>query len=126
MIRRIAVYLTLVCYGAIALAGQGLHSFVCEHADAHDGLQGGLLAGSGAFADQTPGVCAPSQDDDGCHHDADSCAICQHHSLGQIFVAAPPVEFLLALCELLSPPAPESADSPALFSPAQPRAQPVV
>jgi hypothetical protein len=117
MFRRFAIWLTLGCYGVIALAGQGLHSFVCEHGDHH--AQAKAISG----AERTV---IESDDGDCCHHDPDSCAICQHHSLGQIFVAAPPVEIVLAVCEHLSPPAPEVVYCPALVSPAQPRAPPTV
>ncbi len=121
MFRRLAIWMTLGCYGVVALVGQGLHSFACEHHDQH---QHGIVA---AHEISTAGQnIVESDDGDCCHHDADSCAICQHHSLGQIFLATPPVEILLAVCELLSPPVPESADCPALFSLAQPRAPPTV
>ena len=113
MIRRSVARLTLVCYSAIALCGQGLHSLIEEHGHAH--LE------RNAFAIPA-GIESPSDD---CHHDSDTCAICQHHSLGQILVAPVPVESGLEVCEAIVPRAPQFVVCQAHFSPAQPRAPPI-
>jgi hypothetical protein len=138
---RFAAKLTLVCYSAIALGGQGLHLLQHEHGhDDHDDHPPALVAanhdGAGhqctddaqTLAERVaPGqhkaVVSDSHEDR--DHDNEHCAVCQHHSLGQLFVAAAPVEFVLGVCALLSTPAPQTIVCPALFSPAQPRAPPI-
>jgi hypothetical protein len=148
MFRRLAIWMTLGCYGSIALAGQGLHALVCEHGEEHRQVTAdprtvsekgtvpffsprpSAADGAREKLGQSPTVLSrnamEADDGDACHHDADSCAICQHHSLGQVFVAAAPVEILLDVCEHLSPPAPQPVHCAALVSAAQPRAPPVV
>jgi hypothetical protein len=118
MPRKFAIQLTLFCYVAIALGGQGLHVFLHDHE--HDEAEHPATAVSAGLSSQ-PTFC-PSHDDD---HDCDHCAVCQHHSLGQLFIAAPPAEILLSMRELLSAHAPQCIPQPALFSPAQPRAPPI-
>jgi hypothetical protein len=125
MFHRFAVRLTLACYGLIAVFGQGLHCWL-EHDDdgelAHAQVAVVAAAEIGSTAD---GML--SAGDGGQHHghDEHDCSICQHHSLGQLFVAAAPAETALAACGFVSSSAHESAHCPALFSPAQPRAPPV-
>jgi hypothetical protein len=129
MNRRVTSWLTLGCYSAIALLGQGLHAWIHDGCDEHEHsstaaavtpLVGYLADGAGArISDGTT-------DDDCCQHDAEHCAICQHHSLGQIFAATPPVQGAPEVCELLSDVAPEAVNCPALYTPAQPRAPPTV
>jgi hypothetical protein len=123
MVRAFTVRFVLICYSVIALCGQGLHAWI-EHDDCHADHEGSIVsAGDGLFSADQFVVQAP----DNCsHHDCEHCAVCQHHSLGQIFVATPPLETALAVCELLSPQAPEAVVSTAHFSPAQPRAPPSV
>jgi hypothetical protein len=125
MFHRFTARLMLACYGLIAAFGQGLH-FWLEHDDA-DGPDHSpaavVVAEIGSPAD---GV--PSAKPDGQHHghDEHDCSICQHHSLGQIFIATPPAETALAACGFVSSCAQEAVYCPALFSPAQPRAPPMV
>jgi len=113
MIRRFVARFTLVCYGAIALWGQGLHCLIEEHGHAH--LACNSLSNLAAIE-------SPS---DQCHHDCDTCAICQHHSLGQIFVAPVPVESGQDVCEGIASSVPQIVICQAHFSLAQPRAPPV-
>ena len=115
MLRRFALCATLLCYGVISLFGQGLHEWI-EHAGDDDGA---TLASAAApvsaglhFSGERPGHG---------EHDSEHCPICQLQSMGQLFVATGPALVLLGQCELLSPPAPDSIDCPALFSVAQPR-----
>ena len=117
MFRRLAIRTTLLAYSVIALFGQGLHEWI-EHDDndAHPAVVVTVCQSS------SPSIAAPLHG--GCEHDAEHCAICQLHSQGQFFVATPPLEILLAVCELLSSPAPAAVICPAHFSPAQPRAPP--
>jgi hypothetical protein len=125
MFHRFAVRLTLACYGLIAVFGQGLH-FWLEHDDdigpAHGTVALVAAAEIGSTAD---GVLSAGAGGQHHGHDEHDCSICQHHSLGQLFVAAPPAETALAACGFLSSSARESAHCPALFSPAQPRAPPI-
>lgn len=115
MFHRLAVRTTLLCYSVIALFGQGLHEWLEHDDDLPVAVAVNVHSLSG------PQVTAADQHDE---HDCDHCAICQHQSQGQFFVPAPPLEILLAVCELLSTPAPEAVVCPAHFSPAQPRAPP--
>jgi hypothetical protein len=128
MIRRATTSLTLALYGVIALAGQGLHAWVHEDCDHHGGPAAAVCGVSGGLqfdGDAKPQAAVSGQADDDCQHDPDHCAICQHQALGQFFVATPPVQAALDVCELLSPLAPEAVVCPVLFSVAQPRAPPV-
>ena len=120
MFRRLLVRLTLACYSAIALFGQGLHCWTEEGAEACTGHH---LAGKASPADlfghtlQSP--------DESCRHDGDSCAVCQHQSLSQILVAPAPIENTLDVCEILKSHVRPAVVGPALFSCAQPRAPPL-
>ncbi len=118
MLRKLTLRVMLLCYGTVALAGQGLHLLVHEHE--RDGDEHAPVV---AAADplQQPAA-SHSHDDD---HDCDHCAVCQYHSLGQLFVAAPPTEIVLGLCQLLNTAAPQRIRQPAIYSPAQPRAPPI-
>jgi hypothetical protein len=123
MVRAITVRLVLICYSVIALVGQGLHAWI-EHDDCH-GMHDAVVVSAIDAADSADQLVVHAPD--GCaDHDCEHCAVCQHHSLGQIFVAAPPVHSVLALCELLSPHAPETVVWTAHFSLARPRAPPAV
>ncbi len=118
MIRRFAFVLALASYGIVAVGGQGLHLLMHDHGDGDDhepSLSGTLDAASPAA----------SHSHDDCDHDSEHCAVCQYHSLGQLFIATPPAQVVLGVCELLDSIAPEVVVSPALFSPAQPRAPPM-
>ena len=117
MFHRLAIRTTLLCYSVIALFGQGLHEWI-EHDD--DDAQPEVAVSTC----HSPGPYVLAAEHGGCEHDCDHCAICQHQAQGQFFVAAPPLEILLAVCELLSSHAPEAVICPAHFSPAQPRAPP--
>ena len=119
MIRRISIYLTLIGYGVVALAGQGLHALEHLHAehDQIDQLSGSAELSSLADAGPAAGAvigCQTDDDGDGCHHDAEHCAICQHHSLGQIFTALPPLAMAAELRGILSDVAPEAVICPVL------------
>jgi hypothetical protein len=116
----------LACYGLIAVFGQGLH-FWLEHDDDGELAHGGAAVVAVGETDSTVNRIR-SADSDGQHHghDEHDCSICQHHSLGQFFVAAPPVETALVACGFVSSAGHESAHCPALFSPAQPRAPPAI
>ncbi len=118
MFHRFAVRTVLLCYGVIALFGQGLHEWI-EHDD-DDAPPVAVVS-----ACQSSGPHLSAAEHGGCEHDCDHCAICQHQAQGQFFVATPPLGILLAVRELLSSPAPEAVVCPAHFSPAQPRAPPV-
>jgi hypothetical protein len=119
MLRKLAIRATLFSYSVIALFGQGLHEWMEHDDDASEQAASVAVCVESSNALQLSGS-------ETHEHDCDHCAICQHHSLGQIFVAAPPAEIVLGVCELLSPPVPEPVVCPAHFSPAQPRAPPVV
>jgi hypothetical protein len=129
MFHRVTTSLMLACYSVIALFGQGLHSFMEAHADVaadHHRLPSVAslhVAECGAGTIREVAIDSP---DNHSEHDCDHCAICQHQSLGQIFVATPPVKIVLAACDYHSLPAPKSVLGPALFSVAQPRAPPAV
>src|SRR5215510_11934942 len=112
MMRRFLARMILTCYGAIALCGQGLHCCVAEHGHAHPA------------SDLRSDVAALDSPDDDCHHDSDTCSICQHHSLGQIVALPVPVENGLDVCQAITPIAPQAVFCVAHFSPAQPRAPP--
>jgi hypothetical protein len=120
MFQRFAIRMTLLCYSVIALFGQQLHEWI-EHDDGDE-----HPAAVVAVFSPSSGPQIAADQPNGCEHDCDHCAICQHQSLGQIFVATPPLEILLGVRELLSLPAPEPVVCPAHFSPAQPRAPPNV
>ena len=119
MFHRFKIWLTLVCYGAIALGGQGWHLLQHDHGpDDHEIVEShGSHGSAGHFSlDHSP---------DDCDHDSEHCAVCQHHSLGQLFIATPPAQVVLGVCELLDSAAPDVVVCPALFSSAQPRAPPI-
>jgi hypothetical protein len=147
MIRFLAARLMLVCYSAIALTGQGLHAWTDNHEHCPEAAESiasattcGHSHGSHSHCGHHHGSCHTQvaakktinrSHQSGWHspghfHDCDHCAVCQHQSLGQIFVAAPPAEIVLAACEQLSEHALDAFICPALFSPAQPRAPPAV
>jgi hypothetical protein len=138
MVRFLAARLILIAYSVTALAGQGLHAWIddcdgCQEAvsvhdgHSHDGHAHGHHHHDADVAQATnkhsheAGFHSPSHS-----HDCDHCAICQHQSLGQMFIAEPPAELVLAVCEQFSDHAPAAIACPALFSPAQPRAPPTV
>jgi hypothetical protein len=134
MLKRLTASLILVCYSVIALFGQGLHAWLHDHGNEHrESHSLALMLPIGSVELETNRTCAgttghitlDSADDDCSEHDADHCAICQHHSLGQIFVATLPTRIVLARCALLSTPAPDLIVCPTLFSVALPRAPPV-
>jgi hypothetical protein len=130
----------LACYGAIALWGQGLHEFLDN--DGCDQAQQSIpaavvsvdVAPSWLFRQANPagklddaGRALVVQSPSGGHsHDCDNCPICQFQALGQHFVPPPSAVAVLTVCEILSSSPAESVRCPALFSPAQPRAPPVV
>ena len=123
MVRAITARLVLVCYSVIALVGQGLHGWI-EQDDCHCNHHEAIVC-SFDVSDSANQIVVDAPDD--CeHHDCEHCVVCQHHSLGQIFVATPPLETVLAACELLSPIALDAVVCTAHFSPAQPRAPPSV
>jgi hypothetical protein len=117
---RFAIRLTLACYSVIALFGQGLHALA--HGHRCNGCQVATVA-VGVEGQKQP-IVADADDDTA--HDAEHCSICQYHSLGQILVAAPPVENPLAVCEPVSSFAPQLIVCPALYAVSQPRAPPSV
>jgi len=121
MFRRFAAWLTLACYGLIAVFGQGLHGWL-EHR--HD--EAAPTAVVVGFDWPSAGILLTSAETGHHNHDEHSCSICQHHSLGQLFFAPQPVVTAIVECGLASSTAHDSAQPPALFSPAQPRAPPVV
>jgi hypothetical protein len=123
MFHRLTARLLLACYGVIALFGQGLHEWIDD-----DDCCGDAVVATAVVADSQPssGLQVSDGEPNGRHHDCDHCPICQHESLGQLFVAVPVADFVLRACELISPSAPESVICPALFSSAQPRAPPAV
>ena len=100
MLQRLTVWLILICYSVIALFGQGLHEWPHdhgnEHRESHSLARMALISSSPELETHRtcPGttgqIMLDSADDDCSEHDADHCAICQHHSLGQMFVAASP------------------------------------
>jgi Protein of unknown function (DUF2946) len=130
MLRRISAYLMLICYGVLSLGGQGLHALEHlhvehEHTDQASGdLELSSLVDAGSTAGAVVG-CPTDDDGDDCHHDAEHCAICQHHSLGQIFSATPPIQLAIEVREYLSSIAPEPIVCRVPFSPARPRAPPI-
>jgi hypothetical protein len=131
MAHRIIARLLLVCYGVIALWGQGLHSLVdddgCEAAPPAE-----VSAEGGDYVRQAPSSC-PLPEGEGSYlsgathvHDCDHCPICQFQSLGQHYVVPAPTEIGLAACDNFLPGHVQSVQCPAPFSPAQPRAPPVI
>ena len=134
MLKRLTASLILICYSVIALFGQGLHAWLHDHGNEHgESHTLAVMASIGSAELETHRKCTgvigqimlDSADDDCSEHDPDHCAICQHHSLGQIFVAASPATVVLARCALLSTAAPEMIVCPTPFSVALPRAPPV-
>ena len=123
MFHRLTARLLLACYGVTALFGQGLHEWIDD-----DDCCGDAVVATAVVADSQPssGPHISAGERHGSHHDCDHCAICQHQSLGQLFIAVPVAEIVLGVCELRSPCAPDSVVCPALFSLAQPRAPPAV
>jgi hypothetical protein len=126
MLRRLPAYLSLVCYSAIALCGQGLHEFLDDDGDhpaqpniiAVASLQTTSSGESGAAVS----ISAPHDH----AHDCDNCPICQFHAMGQHFTPAPAVDVGLVKCETVSDHSTESVYGPTLYSSAQPRAPPLV
>jgi len=114
-----------VCYGVIALWGQGLHEFLddCDHIgqSVTAALAPAEINGQVDQAGQFVMIGSPN----GHIHDCDHCPICQFQALGQHFSARPAAVSALAVCEVLSPIRAEPVHCLALFSPAQPRAPPV-
>ncbi len=123
MLRRLTVYLSLFCYSAIALFGQGLHEFLDD-----DGCDSNIVAVASELTG-TPaielagGISIGSPQ--GHAHDCDNCPICQFQAMGQHFTAPPPTDLGLVKCETLSDNSTESVDCPTLYSSAQPRAPPL-
>jgi hypothetical protein len=133
MFYRLTARVLLACYGVIALWGQGLHEFLDDDGDLAKPaavvaviLVDVSLAPLAGQANQAEPQCVVQSPSGGHCHDCDHCPICQFQSMGQHFAAPPPAETVLAVCELLSPGHTESVHCPALFSPAQPRAPPIV
>ena len=100
MFHRITARLLLACYGVTALFGQGLHEWIDD-----DDCCGDVVVATTVVADSQPasGPQFSAGEPNGSHHDCDHCPICQHQSLGQLFVAVSANEILLGVCELLSP-----------------------
>ena len=121
MFRRFTAWLTLACYGLIAVFGQGLHGWL-EHGH-NDEAPATVVAVD--FDSPSVGIQLTSAETGHHNHDEQSCSICQHHSLGQLFFAPPPVVAALVECGFVSLTAHDSAQPPALYSPALPRAPPV-
>jgi hypothetical protein len=123
MFRRLPTYLSLVCYSAIALWGQGLHEFLdddCDHVD-----QSSIVASQSAEPVSAVGGYSISAHQ-GHVHDCDNCPICQFQSMGQHFIAPLPADVGLVKCDVLSDRSTESVYCPTFHSPAQPRAPPLV
>src|SRR6185369_14230170 len=100
MLRRLVIHATILSYSLIALFGQGLHEWL-EHGEEHaDHAEIAAICVESAESSDAPQISSHETHE----HDCDHCAICQHHSLGQIFVATPPADIVLGVCELLSPP----------------------
>ena len=123
MPRRLPAYLSLLCYSAIALCGQGLHEFLdddCDHAEPS------IVVASQptASASESGGISIGSHH--GHVHDCDNCPVCQFQAMGQHFVAPLPTNIGLEKCETLSDNSTESICCPTLYSSAQPRAPPLV
>ena len=134
MLHRPTAWLVLICYSVVAQFGQGLHELLHdhgnEHRESHSLARMALISSPELVTHKkctgTIGqITLDSADDDCSEHDADHCAICQHHSLGQMFVATSPARIVLTRCAILSTPAPDMIVSPTPFSVAQPRAPPV-
>jgi hypothetical protein len=134
MLQRLTVRCLLVCYGVIALWGQGLHEFLDgDDCDRPAEIDRSVIAAA-PFGDATPcfdgavgrlvsttSIHAPNAKHE---HDCDHCPICQFQALGQHFVAAPQVIVVLVGGGVLSSDSIAPVHSPALFSLAQPRAPP--
>jgi len=119
MLRRLPTYLSLFCYSAIALCGQGLHEFLdddCDHLDQS------IVANQST---NDSGVVSIGSHQ-GHAHDCDNCPVCQFQAMGQHFVAPPPTDIGLVKCDILSDNTTESVYCPTLYSSAQPRAPPLV
>ena len=113
MFRRSIIFTMLVCYGATALVGQGLHN--CIHADASN-RHGDCAGPSQLFASA----------DELDHHDNAHCSICQHQSLGQLYVVESQVDSASQLREFYRCRAPVRIRCLVQFSPAMPRAPPMI
>jgi hypothetical protein len=123
MLRRLPTYLSLFCYSAIALCGQGLHEFLdddCDHLD-----QSNIVASQSADSVSAVGGLSISAHH-GHVHDCDHCPVCQFQAMGQHFIASPPADIGLVKCDILSDNSTESVYCPTLHSSAQPRAPPLV
>jgi hypothetical protein len=137
MFPRLTARVLLACYGVIALWGQGLHEFIDDDGCCDQEQQSTPAAVAPALLEATPTLITGHagqfeqsltvQSPGGGHcHDCDNCPICQFQAMGQHFVALPPADIELTKCEILPPGSVKSVHCPALFSPAQPRAPPVV
>lgn len=129
MAHRLTARVLLVCYGVIALAGQGLHSLVDD--DGCDVGEHGVAVVEAVLhsvdvSDAVSGQELSNVSGVGHLHDCDHCPICQFQSLGQHCVVPAPTEICLAACDNFLPGHVQSVQCPAPFSPAQPRAPPVV
>jgi hypothetical protein len=128
MFSRLTTRVLLVCYGVIALAGQGLHEFLdddgCVVAQAS--ATAANIPDQSAAATSELGQTLTARSTGGSHvHDCDHCPICQFQALGQHFIAPAPAASGSAQCDILSADQVEPVHCPALFSPAQPRAPPI-
>ncbi len=83
MSRRIATFVLVVCYGAVALLGPELHGLLgCHH---HEYVWSGDWQGIGtalSASDSLPWV-SPADADDEADHDHDGCPICKLLSMAQ-------------------------------------------
>jgi hypothetical protein len=128
MAYRLIARMLLVCYGVIALWGQGLHSLVDE-----DGCEAGehgvavveAVSHSVCVSDAANSQELNSVSGVGHLHDCDHCPICQFQSLGQHYVVPTSAEIGLTACDNFLPGHVQLVQCPAPFSPAQPRAPPV-
>jgi hypothetical protein len=122
MLRRKLVLPTLVCYGLIAVFGQGLHVWF-----EHDGEQafGGDRDLVACDPFHSTHECLRTGDQHHPGHNEQQCSICQHHSLGQFFVAESPSAIAIVECGFTTVLTHESANCPTHHLPSQPRAPPL-
>jgi len=121
MLRRKLVLPTLVCYGLIAVFGQGLHLWLAHDDELfcndHEQVACDQLG--------SPQGAVRSSDQYRHGHNEQECSICQHHSLGQFFVAESPSAIAIVECGFTTVLMRESANCPTHHSPSQPRAPPL-
>lgn len=123
MLRRLPAYLSLICYSAIALCGQGLHEFLDDDGDhAEQPSVTAVASQTISLGDLGSKIGSPQSH----AHDCDNCPICQFQAIGQHFIAPPPTDVGLVKCDILSDNSTDSVYFSALYSPAQPRGPPLV